>query len=381
VIGLPGVAAVWDALPEARIVGGAVRDGLAGRAVADVDFAAPVEPDVVTARLRAAGIEVVPTGVKHGTVTAVVAGVGFEVTSLRRDLETDGRHAVVAFTDDWELDASRRDFTINAMSAARDGTVFDYFGGRADLAAGRVRFVGEAAARIEEDFLRIFRFFRFFARYGRGEPDAAALAAIKALRDGVGRLSAERVWSEMKLILSADDPGRAVALMDEAGVLGMVVPGADVARLARLLASKAPGEALLRVAALLPGDAEGFNEVWRLSGAERERLGAFLGEFGLRADADDADLRRALAEAPADILIGRSWLRDGPEDARLRARLAGMNRPVFPLQGRDVTALGVLPGPRVGEILAAVRDWWMHRGCVGDVAACRAEAARLVSGA
>ena len=164
----PGMAAVWDALPEARMVGGAVRDMLAERPVADVDFAIALEPDAVIARVRAAGLKAVPTGWAHGTVTVVAAGRGFEVTTLRRDVQTDGRHAVVAFTDDWQLDASRRDFTINAMSAARDGTVFDYFDGRADLAAGRVRFVGEARARIAEDYLRILRFFRFFARYGRG---------------------------------------------------------------------------------------------------------------------------------------------------------------------------------------------------------------------
>ena len=199
-IALPGMAALWAALPEARMVGGAVRDWLAGCAVADVDFAVPLPPETVMARARAAGLKVIPTGIAHGTVTVMTPDHSFEVTSLRRDVETDGRHAVVAFVDDWELDASRRDFTINAMSAAQDGTVFDYFGGREDLAAGRVRFVGTAAARIEEDYLRIFRFFRFFARYGRGAPDADAVAAITRLRDGAKSLSAERVWSELKRI-------------------------------------------------------------------------------------------------------------------------------------------------------------------------------------
>ncbi len=166
------------------MVGGAVRDMLVGRAVADVDFASPLMPEEVMARAKAAGLKAVPTGLAHGTVTLVARGRAFEVTTLRRDIQTDGRHAVVAFTDDWKMDASRRDFSINAMSATRDGEIFDYFDGRADLAAGRVRFVGQAAARIEEDYLRILRYFRFFARYGRGEPDAEAVAAI--IRCGTG---------------------------------------------------------------------------------------------------------------------------------------------------------------------------------------------------
>ncbi len=380
-IELPGMAELWDALPQARMVGGAVRDMLAGRPVADVDFAVPLTPQEVMARVRAAGLKAVPTGVAHGTVTVVARGRGFEVTSLRRDVETDGRHAVVEFTDDWEMDASRRDFTINAMSAARDGAVFDYFGGRDDLAAGRVRFVGEAARRIAEDYLRILRFFRFFARYGRGEPDVEAMAAITALRDGVMGLSAERVWSEVKQILLADDPRAVVALMRDTGVLELVLPGADVARLAAIVARGAPMDALLRVAALLRGDADAFAERWKLSGAEHERLTALMVPGLLVPDADDAALRRALAEVPGEILIGRSWLAqdDKPGWDDLRARLAAMGRPVFPVQGRDVVALGVPPGPAVGEILDEVRRWWMAGGCVADAEACLAVGRRWIA--
>lgn len=375
------MAELWDALPQARMVGGAVRDMLAGRPVADVDFAVPLTPQEVMARVRAAGLKAVPTGVAHGTVTVVARGRGFEVTSLRRDVETDGRHAVVEFTDDWEMDASRRDFTINAMSAARDGAVFDYFGGRDDLAAGRVRFVGEAARRIAEDYLRILRFFRFFARYGRGEPDVEAMAAITALRDGVMGLSAERVWSEVKQILLADDPRAVVALMRDTGVLELVLPGADVARLAAIVARGAPMDALLRVAALLRGDADAFAERWKLSGAEHERLTALMVPGLLVPDADDAALRRALAEVPGEILIGRSWLAqdDKPGWDDLRARLAAMGRPVFPVQGRDVVALGVPPGPAVGEILDEVRRWWMAGGCVADAEACLAVGRRWIA--
>ena len=371
-IELPGMALVWDALPEARMVGGAVRDWLAGGAVADVDFAVPLAPEVVMARAAAAGLKVVPTGLAHGTVTLVAAGHGFEVTSLRRDVATDGRHAVVAFTDDWEEDAARRDFTINAMSAARDGSVYDYFGGREDLAAGRVRFVGEAAARITEDYLRVLRFFRFFARYGRGAPDAAAVAAVTRLRDGVKGLSAERVWSEVKKILEAPAPGAALRLMADTGVLPLVLPGADVARLEAMMAAGAPVDALLRLAALWRGDAEAFAARWRLSSAEAARLAGLAVPNGLRPEDDDAVLRRALAEDSAPVLVERSWLAGGagPEWEALRGRVLRMERPVFPLQGRDLAALGLAAGPEMGAVLREVRRWWLEGGCVADATAC-----------
>jgi poly(A) polymerase len=376
-IDLPGMAELWHALPEARMVGGAVRDMLVGRPVADVDFATPLEPLVVMARMRAAGLKAVPTGLAHGTVTVVTSGRAFEVTTLRCDVETDGRHAVVEFTDDWEMDASRRDFTINAMSATRNGLVFDYFGGRDDLTAGRVRFVGEAMERIAEDYLRIFRFFRFFARYGRGEPDGQAIAAIRALRDGMKTLSAERVWSELKRILMADDPRPAVALMQETGVLPFVLPDADIERLNALVERKAPADDLLRVAALLTEDTATFAKQWKLSGAEQEKLLLLSIPNALRPEADDAALRRGLAEDMAETLVARSWL--GQDDRSgwdaLRARLVAMDRPVFPLQGRDLTKLGVAAGPRIGEILKIVRNWWMQGGCVADAAACRERAA------
>ena len=377
-----GMAAIWAALPEARAVGGAVRDWLAEREVAYVDFAVPLAPDVVMARAAAAGLKAVPTGIAHGTVTLVAEGHGFEVTSLRRDVETDGRHAVVAFTDDWEEDAARRDFTINAMSAARDGTVYDYFGGRADLAAGRVRFVGQAAARIEEDYLRILRFFRFFARYGRGAPDAEAVAAVMALRAGVNTLSAERVWSEIKRILMAPDPVFSVRLMAETGVLLLLLPGADVARLVALVAAGAPVDPMLRVAALWRGDVAGFAARWRLSAAEAARLEALMMPNHLRPEYDDAALRRALADTPSEVLVDRIWLtgRAGPGWEALRARLLRMARPVFPLQGRDLAVLGMKPGPGMGEALRAARAWWLEGGCVAGAAACLARVKEAVDG-
>lgn len=375
----PALAVVIAALPEARVIGGAVRDTLAGRAVTEIDLATPRTPEQVTEALQAAAIRAVPTGIEHGTVTAVVDGRGFEVTTLRRDVETDGRHAVVAFTGDWRADAARRDFTINAMSLTRTGEVFDYFGGVSDLHAGVVRFVGDPAIRIAEDYLRILRFFRFFARYSRGAADTAALVAIRGGVPGLARLSVERVWSELARILSAPDPRAAVALMEEAGVLGAVLPeGADPARLAWLIEAGAPDDPLLRLAALLTGDAVALSARLRLSAAERDRLVALRAGPVPRPGEDDAALRRLLADETRELLIDRAWLAggDAPDWIALRARLAALPRPVFPLEGRDVLALGEPEGPRVGVLLRAVRQWWLDGGCVAGEEACRRELAR-----
>jgi poly(A) polymerase/tRNA nucleotidyltransferase (CCA-adding enzyme) len=375
----PGLAAVMVALPEARVVGGAVRDVLAGRAVGEVDLATPRTPEQVTQALQAAGLRSVPTGLGHGTVTALSGGHGFEVTTLRRDVETDGRHAVVAFTDDWRADAARRDFTINAMSMTRAGEVFDYFGGIGDLRAGILRFVGDPVIRIAEDYLRILRYFRFFTRYAGGPADPAALAAVRAGVPGLAGLSVERVWSELARILSAPDPRSAMGLMAQLGVLAALLPeGSDATRLARLIAADAPVDPLLRLAALLTGDAAALAERLRLSGAERDRLVALRTGPVPRPGDDDATLRRLLADEAAETLIDRTWLADGiaPEWAALRARLAAIPRPVFPLEGRDVLALGEPEGPRVGAMLRAVRQWWLDGGCVADKEACRAELVR-----
>lgn len=373
------LASVLAALPEARIVGGAVRDTLAGREVTEVDLATPRTPEQVTQALHAAGLRAVPTGLDHGTVTAVADGRGFEITTLRRDVETDGRHAVVAFTDDWREDAARRDFTINAMSMTRDGAVFDYFGGIADARAGVVRFVGNPATRIAEDYLRILRFFRFFARYATRPADAAALAAIRAGMPGLAGLSVERVWSEFVRILSAPDPRAAIALMAELGVLQAVLPeGADAIRLTWLVEADAPADPLLRLAALLTGDAGAFAARLRLSAAERDRLIALRsGPVPQPAD-DDAALRRLLADAEPGLLIDRTWLAGGvaPEWVALRQHLADLPRPMFPLEGRDVLALGEPEGPRVGTLLRAVREWWMDGGCVAGRQACLDELAK-----
>ena len=369
------VAAVLRALPDARLVGGCVRDSLAGLAVADIDLATPQPPDSVIRAAAAAGLKAVPTGLDHGTVTLVSGGRGFEVTTLRRDVATDGRHATVAFTDDWRADAARRDFTINAMSMTRDGQVFDYFGGVADLHAGRVRFVGDPATRIAEDYLRILRFFRFWARFGRGDPDTPAAAAIAAGVAGLARLSPERVWSELRRILDLPDPSATVRLMDRLGVLAAVIPeGAAPERLARLVARGAPADRMLRLAALLDGPPTAFADRLRLSGAERDLLMALRADDGPPAATDTAGLRRALALAPRPVVEGRLWLAGA--EPEILSRLAATETPVFALRGRDLTDAGIPPGPAVGELLESVRGWWLAQGCRGDV---RAELARRLA--
>lgn len=362
------LAKVWDALPNARVVGGAVRDALAGRPVADIDLATPDAPEAVIETLGRTDVKVVPTGLTHGTVTAVVDGRGFEVTTLRRDIETDGRHAVVAFTADWRQDASRRDFTINAMSMARDGSVFDYFEGIPDLTAGRVRFVGDPATRIAEDYLRVLRFFRFFSRFGRVPPDPLTLGALQAGIPGLARLSIERVWNELRRILAAPDPSEAVGLMDRLGIWAAVVPEASaVSRLAGL-----PPDPILRLAAMLTADPLALATRLKLSNEDRDRLVRLVATP--HAAGSDAALRRLLADhEPAD-LIDRTWL---DADADVRRRLSAMSRPVFPLEGRHVVALGIPAGPAVGALLRDVRQWWLAGGCSADRAACLTKLAQI----
>jgi poly(A) polymerase len=370
------LASVMAALPEARVVGGAVRDVLSGRKILDIDLATPRTPEQVSQALRAAGLHAVPTGLDHGTVTAVAGGRGFEVTTLRCDVETDGRHARVAFTDDWRADAARRDFTINALSMTRDGAVFDYFGGIADLRAGRLRFVGDPATRIAEDYLRILRYFRFFSRYAAGPADAAALAAIRVGAPGLASLSAERVWSELEGILSTPDPRNAIALMAKVGVLRCVVPeGAEPVRLTRLVEAGAPADPLLRLAALLTGDPVALAARLRLATAERDRLAALRRGPVPQLGDDDAQLRRLLADEETANLIDRTWLAGGAASdwVALRRRLAVLPRPAFPMEGRDVLALGVPEGPRVGALLREVRRWWLESGCSATAEACRTQ--------
>jgi poly(A) polymerase len=380
----PGLAPLFQALPRARVVGGAVRDTIAGLPVADLDLATPDPPGRILDRLAAAGLRAIPTGLAHGTVTALVEGRPVEITTLRRDVATDGRHAEVEWTEDWRADAARRDFTINAMSMDQAGTVHDYFGGRDDLAAGRLRFVGDPATRLAEDWLRLLRYFRFYARYGREPPGAALRRTLAQAAPRLATLSPERVWSELRRILAAPDPTRAIEEMHRTGVLEAALPeGTDPARLARLVAAGAPPDPLLRLAALLAGDPDALAARLRLSGAEAERLAALRRTPSPPPEAKDAALRRALADHPADLLDGAAWLAEAapgaPSHAALRARLAATPRPVFPLAGRDALALGARPGPELGQALAATRAWWIEGGCTASPEACRAELARRLS--
>ena len=380
----------------ARAVGGAVRNALLGRPVVDIDIATPARPEQVIAAARAAGLAAVPTGIAHGTVTVIAAHVAHEVTTLRQDVETYGRHATVAFTDDWEADARRRDFTINALYCSADGEVFDPLGAQADLAARCVRFIGEGRQRIREDYLRILRFFRLTAEYGEGPPDTQGLAACVAEREGLARLSGERVRQEMFRLLAAPrGPELARAMLDY-GLIVLVLPAAPrPGLLARVAAVEAvqnrAADAILRLAALaveLPEDAERMRERLRLSNEEHASL--------LRATQRTPDIGPASAEHAAKAYlyangaegyrerILMAWARseDAPAHPAWRDRYALAERwqpPRFPLGGADIVALGVAPGPRVGELLRVLEAWWIAGDFAADETMLRAELQRVAA--
>lgn len=387
-----GPQRVFAALPDSRAVGGCVRDDLAGLPVHDLDMAAPFTPEVIAERLAAAGFRVFETGLKHGTVTALLGHDPIEVTSLRRDITTDGRHAQVEWTTDWLEDAARRDFTINAMSMGADGVRHDPFGGQADLAARRVRFVGEADQRLREDYLRALRFFRFQARYGGDVPDAEAVRAIRAAVPGLVRLSAERIWSEIKRLMAAPDPRASLALMAETGVLPAVLPEAGAPARLDFALARGVTDVLLRLAILLPvgTDITALAGRLRLSGEEASRLRALHAIADAPAPGErDADaLRRFTARArlrseaalPAEILLVAAAHHAPADFTGLLAALPSGLGPAFPLQGRDALALGLPHGPRIGPLLAATRDWWLAEGARADHAACLEKLRQLALG-
>jgi poly(A) polymerase len=374
----PHALAVLDALEsagaEGRFVGGCVRNTILQAPIDDLDVATPLPPPAVIRALEAAGLRAVPTGVEHGTVTAVCDGRPVEVTTLRRDVETDGRRAVVAFTTDWAEDAARRDFRLNALYADRQGRVYDPVGGGVDDAgAGRIVFVGDPETRIREDYLRVLRFFRFRAWYGRGEPDAAALAACSHLAEGLRRLSAERVSKELLKLLGAPDPRLSLGLMAETGVLAHVLPEtSSLRRLERLVKLEAAlgrsPDPLLRLAALLPPGSEGAHAVGRrlrLSNPETARLAAALGgdDPPLGGDAASVALYRLGPAAYADQVL-LTGAQAGQPAADLQAGLAmaaAWSRPMFPLRGEDALASGAR-GPAVGDALRAVERAWVDGG-------------------
>ncbi|MGO8834505.1 MAG: CCA tRNA nucleotidyltransferase [Roseiarcus sp.] len=367
---------------ETRLVGGAVRDLALGRPPGDFDLATTARPEVVMRRARAAGFGVAATGVKHGTVTLIVDGLPIEATTLREDIETDGRHAKVRFGRDFLQDARRRDFTINALSLSRDGAVHDYAGGLADLAARRVRFIGDARTRIREDYLRSLRFFRFSATYGEGPLDTAGLRAAIQERDGLMRLSRERVRAELMKLLKAPRAGDVVAQCCEAGLLGLPIAGApDPARLKRLIAVEvaraAAPDALLRLAGLgvsIVEDAERLRDRLRLSNAESERLAGAARVLeslhGHRAPPSLGALRALLFErkrtAAQDGLtlahVDAGAAPDDPAFASAFRFVSDTPEPSLPFTGADIVARGVAQGQGVGATLKSLQALWIRAG-------------------
>jgi len=385
----PPTRRVLDALAAggvvARFVGGSVRDTLLGRPVSDIDLATPAAPEVVTALLQKARIKVVPTGIEHGTVTAVAKPRHFEITTLRRDVEPKGRRAVVAFVDDWRVDAERRDFTMNALFLDRDGTIHDYVGGLADVETRRVRFVGDPATRIREDVLRLLRFYRFHAQLGHPPADEAARAACRALSALLPTLSAERVAAELLKLLAARDPLPALSLMMEDAVLPVVLPEATrFDRLAGMIAVEPEADAIRRLAALVALDAGGALALarrLRLSNEQRDRLLALAApDWPLDLASDVRAQRRALYHLGPrryrDLVLLRAAEIGASAKRRARTlltRAAETGVLAFPLRGRDVTALRIKPGPRIGELLAGVAAWWEAGDFRADRKACLAE--------
>ncbi len=380
----PGVLAVIAALEAqggvgcARFVGGCVRDALLRRPVDDVDIATPLLPSEVAEALARAGIKSVATGIEHGTLTALASGKPVEITTLRRDVQTDGRRAVVAWTADWAEDAARRDFRLNALYLEPDGTLHDPTGGGIeDARAGRIVFVGDPETRIREDYLRILRFFRFFARYGRGEADPAALAACAALKAGLARLSGERIGKELLKLMAADDPRPALRLMAATGVLAALLPQAQgLARIEGLVEVEATQlfeapDPELRLLALLaddPAAVAATADRLKVSNALRARWLAATGEGPTRLTSwmSPREARRALYR------LGRQGFRDRVKLAWAQARPVTWPQwrmlyvfaetwapPPFPLSGQEIKAAGVPEGPLVGQVRREVEAWWV----------------------
>jgi poly(A) polymerase len=397
---LAQVLAVLDhAGEEARVVGGAVRNAMFGQTPDEVDIATTAVPDTVIERARAAGFKAVPTGIDHGTVTVIVDGTPFEVTTLRADVETYGRKAKVAFGRDWKTDAQRRDFTMNALSVDRAGEIFDYVGGLADIDARRVRFIGDPAKRIAEDFLRILRFFRFHATYGSGPPDPAGLSACIAAREGLGQLSRERIRMELLKLLRAAHATPTLAVMTEAGLLEAVLGGVPL--LASFESSCKVAQAVgvecdpvRRLGALAVSVVEDAERLWqrlRLTNSEHERLVSIAEGWSQIAPAHgEAAARELLYRLGPDRYLDRvliAWSRSpaGAADAdwkNLATLPARWTAPKFPLKAKDFIRRGVEKGPRLGAVLAAAEEAWIAAGFPTDKTALEAIAdAALATGA
>ncbi len=376
----PPVALLMELLnggnAETRIVGGAVRNTLLGRPATDIDFTTSLKPHEVMARAGQAGIKTVPTGIAHGTVTLVVGKIPFEVTTLRRDVQTDGRHAVVAFADTFEEDAVRRDFTINQLSLSRDGKVHDHAGGLADLAMRKVRFIGDAHRRITEDYLRIMRFFRFHAAYGAGDLDAEGLKACEALKDGMAKLTSERIWLELKKLLIADGAAEVVPVFVESGIweaaLGDVT--ADVPAFHAAIAAFPQCDAMARLAAVgvrTAGDVRALDLKLKFGSHERKRLedvAALLAGWPAPGGLDERAVRLAGLQAGAQAVRDALGVMAGALGSAAAQALAALTVPAMPFKGKDVLALGVPPGPDVGAIIQRATGLWADLGFPDDPA-------------
>jgi poly(A) polymerase len=373
---------------EARVVGGAIRNALLGQKVGEVDIATTAVPEEVVRRVEAAGHKAVPTGIEHGTITAVIDGRPFEVTTLRRDVETFGRKAKVAFGRDWKADAERRDFTINALSVSKDGRIHDYVGGQADIAARRVRFIGDPARRIAEDYLRILRFFRFHAWYGEGAPDAAGLRACIMARAGLDQLSRERVRMELLKLLLAPHATPTLAVMAEAGLLGTVLGGvpllASFENMVKVEAAiGAEPDAARRLGALgvqVMEDAERLSQRLRLSNAESERLLAFEYWWHVTPSAGEQAAHALLYSLGPVSFADRvlvAWARSpaGAADSAWHALATLPQRwtaPSFPLKAADFIRRGVPKGPALGSAIRAAEQAWIDADFPSDAAAIEA---------
>ncbi len=373
---------------EVRVVGGAVRNTLLGTKVSDVDLATTHLPEETVRLAKEAGFKPVPTGIEHGTITVVVQGQPFEVTTLRKDIETNGRHAKVAFGTDWKTDAERRDFTINALYATADGDVIDYVGGLADIETKTLRFIGDAEERIREDYLRILRFFRFFAWYGSGRPETDGLRASARLKDGLNQLSAERVWSELKKLLSAPDPSRAMLWMRQSGVLNIILPESEkwgIDAIHGLVRAETDldwqVDALLRLESIVPPDAARMTELGKrlkMSNAERARLEAWARADAIKSETSEQALKKLIYRGSSQAVADRIRLayasarQEAAASDEAMIRAGGYSRLldavekyeplVFPLTGGDLLSLGVEKGPGLGEALRDLETLWIDSG-------------------
>lgn len=396
------MAALGEPVPhgvshKALFVGGCVRNALLGRAVEDIDIATVLTPEEATGALEKAGIKVVPTGIVHGTVTAVTGGRAFEITTLRRDVETDGRRAVVAFTEDWTEDAQRRDFTMNTLLADGRGRIYDPTGrGLADLQAGRVVFVGDAAQRIAEDYLRILRFFRFHAACGKGAPDEAGLAACRAAAERIAGLSRERVTNEFLKILAVDDPVDVLGVMKENNILSDCFHGGynpDLLRRLCLLQNFLPpgvkegdcGNALTARLIILSDFDKNHLDVlgkWMVfSGALKNSYFSILAALESLDTLSEKTLKTLIYKEGYAVAVQSALLRaakGGLDPASILASIADWQPPRFPVSGDDVIAAGVTRGPQVGILLKSLEEWWVKNDFKPNRIECMARLAEMI---